>query len=392
MFKVILLFFLGSIPLLSQSIEIEQNQNISSNIFTLQMYLSKLLEEDLQYKNRNLNSKVVLLTSLIEQNRYNPDIYLGGEVQAQKTLDFSRTDSHIELEAVGKIHLNMRLYDAQRSHLMGTRKKLFEELSSLEIIDAKEELQLLGIGIYVELLQIQRTIKQYNILLKYQHNITDIAVTRASRGLGGIYDKTQAQNDLINIQLRLSDLKELLIQKEYLFRQAINLESGAPIILQDIQYKELTDSLVSLQHTAIENNARLHVKEKQYELSRSDIKTEADRRGLGVDWASHLGYGHTEQYDSPYRSRDGEDWLAMLSLKYPLYERDDITMQVQDKKIKALQSKNSLEIERRALSRTINRLYNALQKHLIQHQLYTQQKEVLLERTTITYKRSIRNL
>jgi len=385
--KVLLALFLGPLLLLSQSIEVEKNHNISSNNFTLQIYLSKLLEEDLQYKNRSLDSKVILLNSLIEQNRYNPDVYLGGEFQAQKTLDFSRFDSQIEMEAIGKVHLNMHLYDAQRSHFVGLRKELFKELSSLEVIDAKEQLQLLGIGIYIELLQIQRTIKQYNVLLKYQHNITDIAVIRSSKGLGGIYDKTQAQNDLINIQLRLSDLKESLIQKEYIFRQAINLESGAPIILQDIQYKELTSSLVSLQHTAIENNARLHVREKQYELSRSDIETEADRRGLGVDWVSHLGYGHAEQYASPYRSRDGEDWLAMLSIKYPLYERDDIAMQVQEKKIKALQSKNSVEIEKRALNRTINRLYNALQKHLIKHQLYTQQKEVLLERTTITYNR-----
>jgi len=187
--------------------------------------------------------------------------------------------------------------------------------------------------------------------------------------------------------LRLSDLKELLIQKEYLFRQSINLESGAPLALKDIEYTKITSSLENLQHAAIHNNARLHVKEKQYELAQSDIKLEVDRRGLGIDWTSHLGFGHAEQLNPPYRSRDGEDWQALLSINYPLYERGDMSMKVQEKKIQALQSKNNLAIERRLLSRTINRLYNSLQKHKIKHQLYAQQKDVLLERITITYNR-----
>jgi outer membrane protein TolC len=387
MSKVLVILFICFFNLFSQSIEIKQDENSLEKVFSLQIYLEKLLEEDLEYKNRNLESKVTLLNSLIEQNRYNPDIYLSGDIQGQKTLDMSRFNPTTELEAIGKINFNMRLYDGQRSHYMNSRRELFENLSSLEVIDAKDQLQLLGVQIYTQLLQIQRTIQQYNILLKYQLDITDIAVMRASKDLGDIYDKTQSENDLINIQLRLSDLKELLIQKEYIFRQSINLESGAPIKLLDIEYKEFSLSLSDLQKKALQNNSHLHVMQKQYELSQSDIKTESDRRGIIVDWTSHYGFGHVEQMDSPYRSNDGDDWLALLSIKYPLYERDDIAMQVQNKKIKSLQSKNTLEIQKRALSRTINRLYNALQKHNIKNRLYAKQKEVLLERSTISYNR-----
>ncbi len=387
MYKVLLAVVFLFFNLYSSSVEIKQDRENKADMFSLKSYLGKLLEEDLEYKNRNLQSKITLLNSLIEQNRYNPDIYLAGEFQAQKTLDMSRVNPNIELEAIGKINFNMRLYDAQRSNYMNSRKELFKQLSSLEIIDAKEQLELLGIEIYTDLLQIQQTINSYNILLKYQLDITDIAIKRASKGLGGIYDKTQAENDLINIQLRISDLRELLIQKEYMFKQSINLKSGAPIKLMDIEYQKLDMSLVQLQKKALQNNPRLHVMQKQYELSQSDIQLEQDRKGFIVDWTSHYGFGHAKQLESPFHSNDGDDWLALLSIKYPLYERGDIAMQVQEKKIRALESKNTLEIEKRFLSRTVNRLYNSLKKHNIKNRLYKRQKEVLLERSTISYNR-----
>ncbi len=387
MFKIFFFLFFGFLSLFSQSVEIKQNDNSLANVFTLESYINKLLKEDLEFKNTNLESKVILLNSLIEQNRYNPDIYLSGDIQAQKTLDMSRFRPSPEFQALAKINFNMRLYDAQRSNYMNSRKDIFKKLSSLKIIDAKTQLQLLGVEIYTDLLQIQQTIKRYNILLKYQLDITDIALKRASKGLGGIYDKTQAENDLINIKLRLSDLKELLIQKEYIFRQSINLESGAPIKLLKIKYKKFSTSLMQLQEKALANNSLLHVLKKQYELSQNDVVTEADRDGISIDWTSHYGFGHAKQIDSPYRTNDGDDWSVLLSMKYPLYERDDIAMQVQEKKIKALQAKNTLEIQTRTLSRTINRLYNALEKHNIKNRLYAKQKEVLLERSTISYNR-----
>ncbi len=112
--------------------------------YTLQTYLSELLEEDLEYKNRNLDAKVTLINSLLEQNRYNPNIYLGGEVQALRALDFSRGISRVEMKALGSIHFNMHLYDAQHNTYMNTRKDIFQDLSALKLIDAKEQLLLLG--------------------------------------------------------------------------------------------------------------------------------------------------------------------------------------------------------------------------------------------------------
>ena len=84
MAKILLVLFLCFLNLFSQSIEIKQDKKSLAKVFTLQIYLKKLLEEDLEFKNQNLESKVTLLNSLIEQNRYNPDIYLAGEVQGQK--------------------------------------------------------------------------------------------------------------------------------------------------------------------------------------------------------------------------------------------------------------------------------------------------------------------
>ncbi len=373
------------LPLFAQTQE--KDLSVSAQSYSLSSYLAKLTQADLDYKDRTLESKVVLIQSLIEQTRYNPDIYLEGNLFTESTVDVAIASLAPEVQAVGKINLNMRLYDAQRSHYMSQRDALFKQLSEQQLIDAKERLQLMGIEIYSELMQIQKTIEQYKILLKYQKRITDLAITRSGKGLGGIYDKTQAQNDLLNIRLRLTDLKELLIQKEFLFRQSINSDSTGAILLEEMHYAKVSDSLQQLQHAVLEKNAHLNLLKKKYELSTSDIETEASRRGLSLDLRSHYGYGYVEQVSAPNLSDSDQDWYAGLTLKYPLYERNDIDLKVEQKQVQALQSKNSVNIQKRALTRTVNRLYNSIQKYEIKDRLYTQQKEVLLERTTMTYNR-----
>ncbi|RLA71749.1 MAG: hypothetical protein DRG24_04725 [Epsilonproteobacteria bacterium] len=379
---IAVLFF----PLFGEALK-DNNITSASHTYSVTSYLKLLLTTDLEYRDRTLESKVLALESLIEQSRYNPDIYLEGTVMADNNLDVEKTRQSTELEAVGKVHFNMRLYDAQRFYYTSQREQLFKALSDQELIDATERLQLMGIQIYAELMQIQQTIAQYNALLIYQKRITKLAITRSEKGLGGIYDRTQAQNDMLNIRLRLTELKELLIQKEYLFRQSIDSDSTGVIELQAIQYKTLTDSLKELQYSALSSNAHLNFIQKQYELSRSDVETEKARDGLALDWRSHVGYGYIEELDKPRRSDDDIVWFAGLSLKYPLYERNNIALNVEQKKVQALQAKNSVNIEKRTLNRTVNRLYNSLRKYQIKDELYRQQKEVLTERTTTTYNR-----
>jgi len=361
----------------------------SSSVFSVQSYLDRLMHENIRYKNRNLESKVLLLTSLIEQSRYNPDLFLDAAFKGEDALNVSRLDDGMQLSAIGSINFNMRLYDSQKDIYTSQRKKIFDELSSLEILNAKEQLQLLGVKIYIDLFKIQETIKQYNLLLKYQNKITKIAIDRASKGLGGIYDKTQAVNDLINIKLKLVDLKEKLIQKEYLFRQAINLDSGTFIRLKEVQYSDLDLNLKELQYKAINQNSRLKLKNKQFELSQSDIAVEKSKRGIFVDFQSNYGYGYMKQLNSNFidESNNDDTWSALLSIKYPLYQRNEIELQTQKSKIKALQAKNGVEIERRALNRTINKLYNMLQKYKMKNQLFLEQKKVLRQRSKITYNR-----
>lgn len=374
------------LSLLSQPLA-AKTMSTSTQTYSLSSYLSRLVQADLRYKDRTLEAKVVLLHSLIEQSRYNPDIYLEGDIFSENTLDLSKIDPVPEVQAVGKINLNMRLYDAQRSHFTSERDALFKQLSEQELIDAKEQLQLMGIQIYADLMQIQKKIAQYNILLKYQQRITKMAITRSEKGLGGIYDKTQAQNDLINIRLRLTDFKELLIQKEFLFRQSIDSDSTGTIVLEEIHYDKISRSLQQLQHDVLEKNAKLNLLKKKYELSASDIETEASRKGVSVDLRSHYGYGHVKQLDVPNLSDDDQDWHVGLTLKYPLYERDNIALNVERDQVKALQAKNSVNIKKRTLTRTVSRLFNSIQKYEIKDALYTQQKEVLLDRTTTTYNR-----
>lgn len=374
------------LPLLAHSLSANALSNTSQS-YTLPSYLSRLIQADLRYKEQTLDAKVILLRSLIEQSRYDPNLYLQGDIYAENMVDLSKIDPVPEAQAVAKINLDMRLYDAQRGQITSERDTLFRQLSEQRLIDAKQQLQLMGIEIYADLMKIQKTIAQYNILLKYQQRITKMAISRASKGLGGIYDKTQAQNDLINIQLRLTDLKELLIQKEFLFRQSIDSDSTGTIILEEIQYDKISRPLQELQHAVLEKNAKLNLLKKQYELSASDIETEASRKGLSVDLRSHFGFGHVEQLDTPNLADDDQDWHVGLTLKYPLYERGNIDLSVEREQVRALQAKNRVNIEKRTLTRTVNRLFNSIQRYEIKDELYTRQKEVLLERTTTTYNR-----
>jgi len=359
------------------------------NRYTLHSYLDLLIKEDIGYKNKTLESKVLVLTSLLEQSRYNPDIFLDANARHEKLLDVLRGDN-VQSSISGNINFNMHLYDAQKEVYQKRRKALFDTLSELKVLDAKEQLQLLGIALYVNLYKMQQTIKAYNKLLFYQEKITQIATDRSAKGLGGIYDRTQAVNDLINIKLRLADLKERFIQTEYAFRQSINLESGAAIVLQPLSFVDLPYSLQQLQHDALAYNIGIKVKAKEFEVAQSDVSLSKQSDGLSVDFASRFGYGYRKEpvgivgFDD---TTNGDTWSLSLDLKYPLYAKNQTQILTQQSKIRALEAKNNIELQKKELSRTVNRLYNAWEKYMIKNNLFKKQKSVLQERIDITYNR-----
>ncbi len=361
----------------------------AQNSYTLHTYLERLLKEDIDYKNKTLESKVLLLSSLLEQSRYNPDIFLDATARQEKQLDVLR-GNEVQTNIGANINFNMRLYDAQKKLYTRQRTDLFNALSDLKILDAKEQLQLLGVQLYVNLYKMQQTIKAYNKLLYYQEKITQIATDRSAKGLGDIYDRTQAINDLINIKLRLADLKERFIQTEYAFRQSINLDSGAPVVLQPINYADLPHSLKKLQHDALAYNIGLKLKTKEFEMAQSDLALSEKSDGLSVDFTSHYGYGYTKEpvyipgFDD---NTHGDTWSAGLSVKYPLYAQNKTEILTQESKVRALQARNRIELQKKELSRTINRLYNAWEKYMLKNELYQEQKNVLQERIEITYNR-----
>ena len=356
--------------------------------FSLQKYLKKLLETDKNFKIRELDSKIYNITPNIEQDKYNPNVYFSAGATLRKTYNVGNATNYASLDTLAALHLDWHLYDGQKEFFTNERKVIFNRLSKLNLLEAKDNVILNGIYTYMDLWYLQKIIDKYNFLLQQQERVTKIIKVRALRGGSTyIYAPIDSQNDLYTLDLNVSDVKENYIQQEYIFRQSIELASKKSIYLYDPVYNEMNKSLGQLQKEAIANNRELARLQEQYKLSKSDLVLEAARQGWSIDFNSYGGYGYSKEIEGTKRSGDGLEWQVGLRATYPLSQRKDITYQVERRKLLVKQAMLRVSNKIKTLLTSVSKLYNSVKKLQYKENIYIMQNKILKERLNISYNR-----
>ncbi len=359
--------------------------------FSLRKFLEKYIANSNNFKINKLDSEIYKINPNIENDRYNPNVYFSIGATARKTYNVGNATNYANMNSLAAINLDWHLYDAQKTYFNNERRAIFKRLSELNLLASKDRTILNGLSVYMDLWYLQKIIDKYNFLLSQQEKVTKMIKVRALRGGSSyIYAPIDSQNDLYNLELSVSDIKESYIHQEYLFRQSLNLASKKSIYLYDPVYNDLNMSLKQMQKEAIANNRELAKLQEQYKLSKSDLVIEAARRGWQLDLSSYAGYGYSTELEGTKNSGDGIEWQIGLKATYPLSQRKDITYQVERKKRLTKQALIRVVDKMRTLVLSVNKLYNSVKKLKYKSDIYAMQNKILRRRLNISYNRFMR--
>ena len=368
------------------------NNTLSSEMenFSLKKYLGLLLETDPDFKSEQYSVRLYIIRSLLEGQQYKPNIYFNGNAKVGKNYSVTNASNYITFDAIASINLDWHFYDAQKKYFTKERKEIFERLAKLHLLEAKDRLILYGLSIYMDMWFLQKIVKKYDELLDTQEKIFKIIKNRAMKGMGGIYDSIDAQNNYYKLELNISDLKERYVHQDVIFRESIDLPSDKPLNLYAPVYNNLDVPVIELQKEAIGKNKELAKLKEQYNLAKSDILIEAAKKGWTMNIFSHYGYGYSRELEGTKQHGQGIDWQVGINAKLPLYPKDEANLLIEQRKLESKKAGLLITKKIRTLINSISKIYNSIKKLKYKESIYKAQNELLFKRLRISYKRFLK--
>jgi len=370
---------------------INNTANSEFEIFSLKRYFHLLEKADLDFKSSQLDSKLYQVNSLIESDKYNPNIYFSSGSTLRKTYDVGSATSSANIDALAALNLDWHIYDAQKKYYTDERKIIFDKLSELNLLSSRDRLFINGTLIYLNLWYLQKIVDKYTALLKQQQKLLDTARVKSATGESAtIYETIDTQNDYYNLELAVTDIKERFLQQEYLFRESIELDSPKTIFLYDPVYNKLKLPVIELQKEAIANNKELAKLEEEYKLSKSDLALAAAEKGWNFDFFSYSAYSYSKEIQGSKTSSKGIEWQVGFKATYPIYKRNEINLKLRQKKLEVHKAALKVASKIKTLALTVNKLYNSYKKLQYKSGIYKMQNKILKRRLDISYARFIK--
>lgn len=370
---------------------VNNKSNSEYEIFSLKRYFALLEKSDLDFKSSKYDSKLYLINSLIESDRYNPSLSFQAGTTVRKTYNVGNATNYASLDATAGLYFNWHIYDAQKRFYNNERKIIFKRLSELNLLSARDKLLINGSMIYLNLWYLQKIIDKYNFLLTQQEKLVDLARIKSETGdATSIYETIDTQNDYYNLEIAVSDIREQFLQQEYLFRQSINLDSPKTVYLYDPVYKEIREPVQALQKEAIGQNKELAKLQEEYKLSKSDLALAAAEKGWNFDFFSYGGYGYSTELEGTKNSGKGFEWQVGFRATYPLYNRNDTNLKISQKKFQVTKAALRVASKIKTLALTINKLYTSYKKLQLKSDIYNMQNKILKKRLDISYARYLK--
>ena len=331
--------------------------------FNFERYLAQLLQVDKGYDNSYLSHKLTKIKNLILQDKYNFNFYFQGTVGYGR--DISDTGGFTNKStASAELVLTKRLYDGQKKYTYNKQTFLEQRLAELEYLKTKEQLVLLGLDIYTNLLLVQEQIKIQTKIKKYKQSFLDTLDKRAKVLKVVDLNKLNIQNEVLDIEKNLIVLIQAYKTYTHMFRQSIDFTKKGKLVLGWFDVSKSISNLYNLKKMAMAKNSDIAISHNQLKLSQVDIIMQHSRNDWEVDFNSIAGYKKTRtKTDGSKYDTSGTAWDTSLVFKYPIYERNDIKLNVQRAKIQTLQTKNLLNIQQKNILNLIEQKYNEYEQY-----------------------------
>lgn len=369
---------------------IAKKPSIDIDYFHFQQYLAHLFGQNKTIDNALLNEKLQRIKNQIEQDKYNLDFFFSASIALRKDQGDSDTPPSKTRSKKLALNANKRLYDGKK-HLIYNEKPLLENRQkALETLQVKEQLLLLGLDIYTNML-----LKQELVTLKQQsHQRKQKILTTISKkhqqNNNNLIDKLSLQSDIYDSQKGMTTLTMDHKTADKLFRQSADLKSANKIELSWLHTKTNFKNLADIKKRAIAKNTRIAIEENKFKLNQTDILMQHKRHDWEIDFRS--SYGYSNEFSDIDKLTQGKDWGIGLAFKYPIYLRNDISLHVRRAKIEAMQSKNTLTTEQKIVFNLIETRYNQLQAINAIIKLLQKQRHLLRQRENILKFRYLASL
>ncbi len=345
-------------------------------------FLHRLLNYEYGAKNIDYRRKLEELEAVLEHNIYDWDIFANVTAGYSKFIDYDLATNK-ELTLNGGVGIQKRLFD--KGYLLKERiEALKKRLAKLRSIRDKDKLALYALQIYMDAYANQQIKDIYQRLYFNQKAFFSLISERFKVGLAGKVDYIDAKNDLLSIKRAFLDKIYDTMYSDFVIRNAIGLDVGKPVRLQEFGLMAREGSLESLYQKALEKNPDITIQRYLFELQKEYLQQEKNAHYPILELSTGVSYEYKKDFGTtPHKSAKGLNYNLGLNMKIPLYGPEVSSEALQKEKIKTLVQKNSLLQSIKEKARQIHRYYNEIERidrtlEIIQEQQALMQEKLKL--------------
>ena len=350
------------IPKLSKRDKTQIYDNLS-----FKRYIDVLFESNDKTHEIFYQKKIDYILNEIKKDKYDFDVYANGYLRTGSSISAQSGNApNVNGDYTGagvSLHVNKILYDGGYRLTNGAYDILYKRLADIDELNAKDRLAILGVSIYSNLYISQEELEILKKILKQQKFVTNIIKQGYKEGKNSPLDLIDSKNDLLNLQRSILNMEYQYLSRDYILRHSTKSRSKKPYQLYPMSVKLNLDSLKLLQKEAIAHSGVLAKESNLLNLKEADLLFQKRRRIPELRFDSYVGYGLSTNkifnLDSP---GNGAFWELGLNFKLPIYNRNDINLNIQKNRLNILKQKEVLSSRQRDILIQVEKSYNEIQR------------------------------
>jgi len=369
------------IPKLSKRDKTQIYDNLSFKRYADVLFESNDKAHEIFYQ-----KKIDYILNEIKKDKYDFDVYANGYLRTGSSISAQSGNApNVNGDYTGagvSLHVNKILYDGGYRLTNNAYDILYKRLADIDELNAKDRLVIFGVSIYSNLYISQEELEILKKILKQQKFVTKIIKQGYKEGKNSPLDLIDSKNDLLNLHRSILNMEYQYLNSDYILRHSIKSRSKKPYQLYPMSVKLNLDSLKLLQKEAIAHSGVLAKESNLLNLKQADLLFQKRRRIPEIRFDSYAGYGlSTDKILNLGSPGHGAFWELGLNFKLPIYNRNDINLNIQKERLNILKQKEVLSSGRRDILIQVEKSYNEIQRskkqiNIIKEQLSLQKHKL----------------
>lgn len=354
--------------------------NMDYDILSYKRYMNALFEYNNQIGKSFYQKKIDYILTYIKKDRYNFDIYATAHATTGHYLSsYSSTPSNTgnsnEDTTIGvALHADKLIYDGERSLVYNGYNTLNQRLADIKELNTKERLNILGTTIYSNVYLVQEKLALFKTMLKAQQKLAMIVNQGYKKGKISVINNIDAKSDLLNLRRNILSLQTQYLNSIHILRYSIKSKAKNRYRLLPSAINWDLKPLKLLKKEAINTNSDIAIESNILKIRQMDILAQKRRYYPTINFTSSAGYGTSDTKVFSLNSGGmGTYWQMGLTLRMPIYNRDDIRLSKEKSTYDALKQKKILSSKIQSILTQVDHSYAVLQRIKKENSIFQEQ-------------------